>query len=212
MTFKTYVGRPCSLGHTIRYMNGACVECGRARCKQRYHDHGAEENLERRLKYASNVENERSAARQRYWNNRATRLSAMKLRRESNIEQAREYDRARWPKRKENSAAYMRKWYANNKQRVYEANKKWRSENVEKARLMSLYHQTIRKRLLAAQPLATTYADAIKKIYAECPPGHHVDHIVPLRGKTVSGLHVPWNLQYLPAAKNLAKGNRLEAT
>jgi hypothetical protein len=52
--------------------------------------------------------------------------------------------------------------------------------------------------------------EAIKEFYANCPPGYEVDHIYPLLGETVSGLHVLANLQYLTRAANRSKRNKLE--
>ena len=50
----------------------------------------------------------------------------------------------------------------------------------------------------------------IKEIYNNCPVGHEVDHIIPLQGKFVCGLHVENNLQYLSVKDNRQKYNKFE--
>lgn len=51
---------------------------------------------------------------------------------------------------------------------------------------------------------------SLSKFISSCPDGHHVDHIIPLRGKLVWGLNIPENLQYLPAQENISKNNKID--
>ena len=118
-----------------------------------------------------------------------------------------------------------------------EARKKasdWYYKNIEKARIVNKAYNYLwvrenkdkncakaskyRASKLKAAPLWLTEED-LKNIKIEYSlaqwtseamgRSYHVDHIIPLRGKQVCGLHVPWNLQVIPASINIQKGNRI---
>jgi hypothetical protein len=55
--------------------------------------------------------------------------------------------------------------------------------------------------------LAEIYSEARK--LREAGMDVHVDHIIPINGETVTGLHVPENLRIIPAQENIAKSNKV---
>lgn len=115
-------------------------------------------------------------------------------------------------------------WNRANADRHQLAHFLWRKNNPEKfARQRHahyLSHQAeycanARTREISLLKRTPAWADlkAIRAVYAEArnlrQKGQDVvvDHIIPLRGESVSGLHVHTNLQILPADANLAKSN-----
>ena len=60
--------------------------------------------------------------------------------------------------------------------------------------------------------LSNEQLEELRNFYINCPEGYEVDHIIPLKGKNVRGLHVPWNLQYLKREDNNFKSNKFDGT
>ena len=104
---------------------------------------------------------------------------------------------------------YKKKYLEKPEARVKQSSyfKKYRA--TDKGRAAILKGLRIRQRRIKQQTPVWADTAAIKLFYLNCPNGYHVDHIVPLAGKTVSGLHTLENLQYLPIADNLKKGAQL---
>ena len=101
-----------------------------------------------------------------------------------------------------------------NREKAKQYTKNWQKENPEKVNAYAMQRRTAKLQRMppwltdAQKQEIEDFYFAAKELEKIFPWKQHVDHIVPLRGKTVLGLHVPWNLQILPATENIIKNNR----
>jgi len=177
-----FTGKPCKHGHvTKRYATGACHECMRIT------------TLKNRGKYTYKV------GRKQY----------MQQWRADNKDKVRENFNT-WceknpERRKKHEVRSNAKRYAipELRQAAIDNAAAWKRANPG---LVNNF--TARRRARKAQR-TPAYADqdAIKFFYECCPKGCHVDHVIPLHGKIISGFHVESNLQWLTAKDNLLKLN-----
>lgn len=109
---------------------------------------------------------------------------------------------------KERSRKRTREWASKNKERKREADRAFVENNRAVVRSYKAKRRAKERQATPAW-LTEAHLEAIKAIYIEAERlsketgiPYQVDHIVPLSGKTVSGLHVPWNLRAIPAPEN----------
>lgn len=126
--------------------------------------------------------------------------------------------------------ARLRRYYSDNSEVIKNRSKQYYYDNYDvcietRAKYRRINYKEINRknlpnvRLRQARKLNATPSwynhDKVKAIYEESHRltletniQHHVDHIYPLKGKTVCGLHSHENLQILPAKENMTKGNK----
>lgn len=108
----------------------------------------------------------------------------------------------------------MKQYYQKNKQKINKQARKYQINNPHI--INALCAKRHAAKLKATPPwLAEAHYAEIAAFYKQAKEmetktgiKHHVDHIIPLQGKNVCGLHVSWNLQILTAQENLSKGNK----
>lgn len=108
-------------------------------------------------------------------------------------------------------------WRRRHPERVVAKAHAWQQANPEKVRAINAKRRASKRRAI---PPWITDDDLfiIEFLYLKAQTltlitgvEHHVDHMVPLQGRTVCGLHVPWNLQVITSNENLTKSNHWAA-
>lgn len=121
-------------------------------------------------------------------------------------------------------------WEDRNKAASYAIKRGWAKANPEKVREISANYRRKNKHRAAeyasqrrfvarqAEPAWLTDEDKVRmqqfwqlRELKSFVTGvdYEVDHVVPLNGQTVCGLHVPWNLRLIPKSENRSKSNRV---
>lgn len=178
-----FTGKPCKRGHIAKRVASTsnCCECMREDHFKYYPAH-KDKYLRVIKRWSQDNKTAVAEASQRY--------------REVNPEEA---------------SAASKRWYDANRERKLRENKLWRRLNKA---VVQQYGAKRRAQVRQAMPVWADIEDIVA-VYRESVlltqqtgVEHHVDHIVPLCGENVCGLHVSWNLRAIPGVDNMRKGNR----
>ena len=127
------------------------------------------------------------------------------------------YKKEYYQKTKEKRLATNSEYRKNNSEKITQINKNWRLKNVAS---INAKNRTRRASKNYRTPAWLTDID-YERIQNEYKLAYiltkvtgekwEVDHVIPLQGEFVSGLHVPSNLKAIKAFENRSKHNRYDA-
>lgn len=211
-----FTGKSCKNGHVaLRDRCGRCVEClpamrdayaGTKREKDHeWYMRNASEVRERVRKWAKeNPEKVRAyAAASRAKPKDAEAIErnreARRKYNEKNADRIRERNARWWRDNAEYAAERFQRYYMANKELYKEATRRRQAAKIQRTPCWLTKDHMLEMRELYSEAARLSEETGIK---------HEVDHIVPLQGRAVSGLHVPWNMRIVTRHENRTKHNR----
>lgn len=179
--------------------DGLGTEC--RQCRRVYDKKYREQNFET-IRAASRVYYQLNKEARKEYNQNYYRLNSEKI-----CKSVAQYSQ----KHPEVAAKAGKKWSEKNKVKERERLRKYQADNPHKMLARKTKYRATQLNATPAWSNASEIVDfyeAARAFRIYTGQEYHVDHIVPLQGKTVCGLHVPANLQVLTGSDNISKGNR----
>lgn len=189
---RYFTGKPCPRGHVAERLvsSRACYTCSSRR---------AAVTAPRRRAARSDYYKAKCREAMRKWRaeHPEEARAARKRQRAKNIENERARDREHYRRTKE---------YQQERHRAYRRNKPHVIAALAAKRRATMLRQTPMWADLAA--IRLIYLEA-ERVTAATGTPHHVDHFIPLQGRSVCGLHCEANLRVVTKRENLEKSNKL---
>jgi hypothetical protein len=184
-----YTGIPCKHGHiTIRFVTNGCAECKRLVSLKKMRDKRLNFTEDEKVKYNNSQKVKWSLNKEKINLQRRELWANLSEETKNNLRRIRCIKSL-------NRQNVIREQARNSYQR--------RSGKIKASVILSQEKRALRV------PLWADFKK-IENIYKNCPKGYEVDHIIPLLGVLVSGLHIAENLQYLTPEENRRKRNRFD--
>jgi 5-methylcytosine-specific restriction endonuclease McrA len=199
---RYFTGVPCKHGHVAerRVCDRGCTGCDNAKRARHYRADREAYLSKQRLRQTENREGIRAASRAWKARNTARVKDYMLAYRETNREALAEADAARRAADPDKYRSIHRQWVRDNPG----------AKNAHTAGRLAHIKRATPKWLTPEDRQAIIHIyETAARISSETHIPHQVDHIVPLRGVTASGLHVPGNLRVITAAENARKKNKV---